>query len=214
MAQYSGANIKFVGSHAGVSIGPDGPSQMGLEDLFLFLAMPEAWVLYPSDAVATEKLVRATARHAGVSYLRTTRGKTPVLYGNDEEFPAGGLKVPRCSANDRALVVAAGITVHEALKAHETLRGRGIAARIIDLYSLQPLPEAELLRHAGECGGRVVVAEDHYGGAISGLVARIVGRVTSLCVRELPRSGKSSELLALMKIDSTAIVQAVSELIN
>ena len=214
MAQYSGANIKFVGSHAGVSIGADGPSQMGLEDLALFLAMPEAMVLYPSDAVACAALVREMARHAGISYLRTTRDKTPVLYGSGEEFPAGGLKVLRHSPSDRVLLAGGGITVHEALKAHEALRGRGIAARVVDLYSLRPLPEAELARHAGECGGRVVVVEDHYGGAIAGLVARVVGKVTSLHVREIPRSGKSGELLALMKIDSAAIVAAVEELLD
>ncbi|MCU0602958.1 MAG: transketolase [Desulfobacterales bacterium] len=214
MAQYSGANIKFVGSHAGVSIGADGPSQMGLEDLAMFLAMPEAMVLYPSDAVATGKLLREMARHQGISYLRTTRDKTPVLYGNEEEFPAGGLKVLRSSASDRALIAAAGITLHEALRAHDILRGQGIAARVIDLYSLQPFPAAELARHARACGGRVVVVEDHYGGAIAGLAARAVGCVTSLHVQQLPRSGSSAELLALMKIDSTAIAQAVKELLS
>lgn len=214
MAQYSGANIKFVGSHAGVSIGADGPSQMGLEDLALFLAMPEAMVLYPSDAVATAKLAREMARHAGISYLRTTRDKTPVLYENGEEFPAGGLKVLRRSGADRALIAGCGITVHESLKAHEILKAKGIAARVLDLYSLRPFPETELARHAGECGGRVVVVEDHYGGAIAGLVARAVGKVTSLHVREIPRSGKSGELLALMKIDAQAIVQAVNDLLS
>lgn len=212
MAQYSGSNIKFVGSHAGVSIGADGPSQMGLEDISMFLAMPEAVVLYPSDAVSCEKLVREMARHQGISYLRTTRDKTPVLYANDEPFPAGGLKVLRHSDRDRAMIVAAGITVHEALKAHDILKSKGINVRVIDLYSLQPLPAADLSRHAGECGGRVVVAEDHYSGAVAGLVARAVGKVTSLSVRELPRSGTSAELLALMKIDAAAIVAAVEAL--
>ncbi|HOW45668.1 MAG TPA: transketolase [Candidatus Aminicenantes bacterium] len=214
MAQYSGANIKFVGSHAGVSIGADGPSQMGLEDLALFLAMPEAMVLYPGDAVATAKLVREMARHVGISYLRTTRDKTPVLYENGEEFPAGGLKVLRSSPADRALVAGCGITLHEALKAHDALSRRGVAVRVVDLYSLRPLPEAELARHAEECGGRVVVAEDHYGGVIAGLVAGVVGKVASLHVREIPRSGTSGELLALMKIDSAAIVAAVEELLD
>jgi transketolase len=214
MAQYSGANVKFVGSHAGVSIGADGPSQMGLEDLALFLAMPEALVLYPSDAVACAALVREMARHAGISYLRTTRDKTPALYGNGEEFPAGGLKVLRRSPSDRALLAGCGITVHEALKAHEALRVRGVAVRVVDLYSLQPLPEAELARHAAECGGRVVVAEDHYGGIVAGRVARTVGRVSSLHVRGLPRSGTGAELLALMNIDSAAIVAAVEDLLG
>lgn len=214
MAQYSGANVKFVGSHAGVSIGADGPSQMGLEDLALFLAMPEALVFYPADAVATAALVREMARHAGIAYLRTTRDKTPVLYGSGEEFPAGGLKVPRRSPADRALVVGCGITLHEALKAHDALRARGVAVRVVDLYSLQPFPEAELARHAGECGGRVVVAEDHYGGAVAGRVAQAVGKVTSLHVRELPRSGTGAELLALMRIDAQAIIQAVNALLR
>ncbi len=214
MAQYSGANIKFVGSHAGVSIGADGPSQMGLEDLALFLAMPEAMVLYPSDAVATAKLVHEMTRHSGISYLRTTRDKTPVFYENGEEFPAGGMKIARRSLRDQVLVVAAGITVHEALKASAALQGDGIAARVADLYSLRPLPEAELARHAGECGGRVVVAEDHYGGAIAGLVARVVGKVTSLHVREVPRSGTSAELLALMKIDAGAIAAACRAMVR
>lgn len=214
MAQYSGSNIKFVGSHAGVSIGADGPSQMGLEDLSMFLAMPGALVLYPSDAASTAKLLRETARHVGISYLRTTRDKTPVLYGSGEEFPAGGLKVLRRSDHDQALVVACGITVHEALKAHDTLKDKGVAARVIDLYSLQPLPAADLARQAASCGGKVVVAEDHYGGAVAGLVARAVGRVTSLHVREIPRSGKSSELLALMKIDHEAIAHAVEDMVD
>ncbi len=214
MAQYSGANIKFAGSHAGVSIGADGPSQMGLEDLSIFLAMPGALVLYPCDAPSTAKLLRETARHVGISYLRTTRDKTPVLYGSEEEFPCGGLKVLRRSDHDQALIVACGITVHEALKAHGILKGKGIAARVIDLYSLQPLPEADLELQATECGGKVVVAEDHYGGAVAGLVARAVGKVTSLHVREIPRSGTSAELLALMKIDHEAIAQAAEGLVR
>jgi transketolase len=214
MAQYSGANIKFVGSHAGVSIGADGPSQMGLEDISIFLDMPGAMVLYPCDAVATARLVREMARHDGISYLRTTRDKTPVLYGNDEEFPAGGLKVLRRSASDRALIAACGITVHEALKAHDALKNRGVATRVVDLYSLQPLPEAELLRHAGECGQRVAVIEDHYGGAVAGRVALAIGKVSSLHVRGIPRSGSGPELLALMKIDANAIINAVEELLK
>jgi len=214
MAQYSAANIKFVGSHAGVSIGADGPSQMGLEDLSMFLAMPQAMVLYPSDAVACEKLVKEMAQQTGIAYLRCTRDKTPVLYRNDEGFPLGGLKVLRQTPGDRVLVIAAGITVHEALKAHQILKNKGISARVIDLYSLRPLPEADLVRHAGECTGKVIVAEDHYGSAIASIVSLAVGKVTSLCVREIPRSGRSAELLALMKIDHAAIAQAVEELLK
>jgi transketolase len=208
MAQYSGANIKFVGSHAGISIGADGPSQMGLEDLSIFLAMPEALVLYPSDAVSCEKLVKEMARHQGISYLRTSRDKTAVLYDNDEEFPVGGLKVLRQSPRDQVLVVGAGITAHEALKAHDILKSKGITIRVIDLYSLQPLAEADLVRHAGECGGKVVVAEDHYGGVIASLISRTVGKVVSLHVKEIPRSGQSAELLRKYGIDSQAIIAA------
>jgi len=214
MAQYSGANIKFVGSHAGVSIGADGPSQMGLEDLSIFLAMPKAMVLYPSDAVACDRLVREMARHQGIAYLRTSRDKTAVLYGNGEEFPIGGLKVLRQTSSDQVLIIAAGITAHEALKAHAVLKKKGIAARVIDLYSLRPLPEADLVRHAGECAGKVIVAEDHYGSAIASLVSLVVGKVTSLCVREIPRSGKSAELLTLMAIDHKAIAGAAEALLD
>ena len=214
MAQYSGSNIKFVGSHAGVSIGADGPSQMGLEDISMFLAMPQAMILYPSDAVSCEKLVREIARHAGISYLRTTRDKTAVLYGNDEEFPVGGLKVLRQSPRDQALIVAAGITVHEALNAHETLKGKGIAARVIDLYSIKPCDEAGLLRHAGECGGRVIVVEDHYCAAIGAVVSQVLGKVTRLCVKDIPRSGRSAELLGLFGIDYRAIAVAVEAVIE
>jgi transketolase len=209
MAQYSRSNIKFVGSHAGVSIGADGPSQMGLEDISLFQAMPRAVILYPSDAVSCAKLVREMARHQGISYLRTTRDQTAVLYENSEEFPIGGLKVLRRSPHDQALIVAAGITVHEALEAHDLLAGKGIQTRVIDLYSIKPLDEEGLIRNAGECADKVIVVEDHYGGAVAGRIAQVLGRVTSLCVKDIPRSGKSAELLALMGIDHAAIAQAV-----
>ena len=157
MAQYSGSNIKFVGSHAGVSIGADGPSQMGLEDISMFLSMPEAVIFYPSDAVSTEKLLREMARHNGISYLRTTRDKTAVLYGNDEEFPAGGLKVLRRSARDRALVVAAGITVHEALKAHALLKAGDRRPRRRPLFVAAPAASgaaAARRRVRRQCAGR------------------------------------------------------------
>jgi transketolase len=214
MAQYSGSNIKFVGSHAGVSIGADGPSQMGLEDISMFLAMPQAVILYPSDAVSCEKLVREMAGHQGISYLRTTRDKTAVLYGNDEEFPIGGFKVLKKSAHDQALIIAAGITVHEALKAYDILARKGIKARIIDLYSIQPFNEPGLIRNAGECGDNVIVVEDHYCSAIGAKVSQILGKVTRLCVKDIPRSGKSAELLSLFGIDHQAIAEAVESIIG
>lgn len=145
MAQYSDANIKFVGSHAGVSIGQDGPSQMGLEDIAMMRSILKSVVLYPSDAVSTEKLVREAAKYKGIVYIRTTRSATPVIYDYDEEFPIGGAKVLRVSDRDLFTVIGAGITLHEALKAYEELKSRGIYIRVIDLYSVKPL-NTEILK--------------------------------------------------------------------
>ncbi|MGM0485067.1 MAG: transketolase, partial [Candidatus Krumholzibacteriota bacterium] len=195
MAAYSKANIKFAGSHAGVSIGQDGPSQMGLEDIPMFSCIPGAMVLYPCDAVSTGKLVREMAKHQGISYIRTTRGKTPVIYDNSEPFPAGKFKVLEESDRDQALVVAAGITVHEALEAHRRLKENGINIRVIDLYSIKPLDEKGLIENAAECENRVIVVEDHYSGGIGAGVAEAVGKIDHLYVRELPRSGSPEELL-------------------
>ncbi len=212
MAQYSRSNIKIAGSHAGISIGPDGPSQMGLEDIPLFLSMPEAFVLYPSDAVSAEHLVDAMAKHTGISYLRLTRDKTPVIYNGTETFPPGGLKVLRQDDRDRVLIVAAGITVHEALKAHEMAQERGIRTRVIDLYSIKPFDREVLAGHARECLGNVIVVEDHYCSAIGDLVSAAVGSVCCLCVKEIPRSGRREELLERYGIDAPAIVSAVEQM--
>ena len=144
MSAISQANIKYAGSHCGVSIGEDGPSQMGLEDIAMFRAIPEAVVLYPSDAVSAERLVAEAAAHEGIVYLRTSRPKTSILYDADENFPIGGSKVVRQSDVDKVTVVAAGVTIHEALKAHETLQAEGIAIRVIDLYSIKPIDTAAL----------------------------------------------------------------------
>ena len=209
MAAYSRANIKFVGSHAGVSIGQDGPSQMGLEDIPMFSCIPEAMVLYPCDAVSTGKLVREMAKHQGISYLRTTRGKTPVIYDNGESFPAGKFKLLEESDHDEALVVAAGITVHEALKAHARLKKEGIYIRIIDLYSIKPLDKKGLIENAAECQNRVIVVEDHYSGGIGAEVAGAVGKIDHLYVRQLPRSGMPEYLLRKYWIDSSAIIRVV-----
>ena len=209
MAQYSNANIKFVGSHAGVSIGNDGPSQMGLEDISMFLSMPDSVILYPSDAVSAENLTKEMLKHRGISYLRTTREKTPVLYRNDEKFKIGGLKVLKKSNKDRALVIAAGITVHEALKAHEKLLKKGISIRIIDLYSVKPFDAKELLKNAKECKNRVIVVEDHYFGGIGNAVSPVLGKIEHLHVKEIPRSGMPGELMEKYEIDSSAIVKKV-----
>ena len=157
MAAYSLSNIKLCGSHVGVSIGEDGPSQMGLEDLAIFRPIPGCVVLYPSDAFSAEACVREMARHKGMAYLRTTRPATPLIYGRDEVFPIGGSKTLRRSPGDAATVVAAGITVFEALKASDELKKEGLAVRVIDAYSVQPLDRDGIARAAAETGGRVVV---------------------------------------------------------
>jgi len=218
MAGISRANLKLAGSHAGVSIGEDGPSQMGLEDLAMMRAVAGATVLYPADAVATERLVALAAAHTGIVYLRTTRPKTPILYPNDEEFTIGGCKVLRAGDDDRLTIVAAGITVHEALRAHATLAERGIAVRVIDLYSIEPLDRDALLAAARETEHRLLVVEDHYpaggiGEAVSAAVAAEGVAVHALAVRTLPRSGPGDALLARHGIDADAIVESVRALV-
>src|SRR5918999_241054 len=198
MAAISGANIRLSGSHAGVSIGEDGPSQMALEDLAMMRAVHGSTVLQPSDAVSAEHLVELAAHTAGIVYIRTSRPKTPVLYGNDETFAAGGSKTLRSSAKDHVTLVGAGITLHEALAAHAVLAREGIAARVIDLYSLQPLDVDTLRRAAAETRGLVAV-EDHgpHGGlgeAVAGVLAGSA-RIERLGVSQIPRSGKPAELI-------------------
>jgi transketolase len=216
MSQYSYANIKFCGSHAGVSIGEDGSSQMGLEDLAMFRVILGSVVLYPSDAVSTEKLVKAMAEHRGICYLRTTRNSTPILYRNDEAFWIGGSKVLRSSAKDAAAVVAAGITVHEALKAYEELKKQGILIRIIDLYSVKPV-DVRTLREAADAAGRIITVEDHFAeGGIADAVRTALSKdpvpVHALAVRAMPKSGKPDELLEYEGISWKAIVEAVKEM--
>lgn len=209
MAQYSFSNIKFAGSHSGVSIGQDGPSQMGLEDIPMFLNIPGAAVLYPSDAVSAEYLVKETAKFKGISYLRTTREKTKVIYKNGEKFPLGKFKVWSESKKDKALVIAAGITLQEALKAQEILKERNCPIKVIDLYSLKPLDEESLIAEARECGNNVIVVEDHYCSGLGFAVSAVLGRVKNLCVEKIPESGKPGELMKKYGIDADAIVKAI-----
>ena len=214
MAGISTVNIKLTGSHAGVSIGEDGPSQMALEDLAMMRAVPNAVVLYPCDAVSTERLVVEMARHQGIAYMRTSRPKTPVTYGPDESFPIGGSKVLRRSANDAAVVVGAGVTVFEALKAHDELQRAGIAIRVIDAYSVQPIDAATLRTAAREAGGVVITVEDHYaagglGDAVAEALAPDGVAVQRLAVREIPRSGEPDELLDKFGISARQIAEAV-----
>ena len=217
MSQYSDANIKIVGSHAGVSIGQDGPSQMGLEDLAAFRTILNGVVLYPSDAVSTENLVEAAAEHRGIVYIRTTRMGTPIIYDQNEKFPIGGCKVLKKSEQDAATVIGAGVTVHEALEAYEILKKDGISIRVIDLYSVKPVDGATLKRAAAETG-RLITVEDHYpeGGiadAVREALATAGFAVYALAVRKKPKSGKPDELLSFEEIDHTAIVKKVKEII-
>jgi len=217
MAAISQLNIKMAGSHAGVSIGEDGPSQMALEDLAMMRAQPNVAVLYPSDGVSTERLIERMAYHQGPVYMRTTRPKTPVIYGPDETFEIGGLKVLRESDSDVATVVGAGVTLFEALKAYDELKEQGVSIRVIDLYSLQPIDAATLLRCARETKGRLITVEDHYacgglGDAVASAVAAGGFAVHRLAVREIPRSGTPAELLDRYGISARHIVAAVRSL--
>jgi transketolase len=212
MARISQANIKFVGSHCGVSIGQDGPSQMGLEDIAMFRAIPDSVVLYPSEAVSTEHLVALIADHRGISYLRTTRPKAPVLYPSDEHFEIGGSKVVRSSPSDQATIVGAGVTLHEALKAQAVLEEEGLNVRVIDAYSVKPI-DVETLEKAAKETGHIVVVEDHYwDGGVGDAVLDAIGnkaRVHKIAVRGVPRSGGPEELIEAYGIGAATIAERV-----
>lgn len=218
MCQYSNANIKFVGSHAGVSIGEDGPSQMALEDIAMFRSILDAVVLYPADAVSTERLVEAAAGHTGLVYLRTTRGATPVIYNAHDTFAIGGSRVVHSSTADVGTLVAAGITLYEALQAWETLKKDGIHVRVIDLYSVQPADEETLRRAAAETRF-IITVEDHYpaggiGETVRSVLSEIAIPVYMLAVRKRPMSGKPEELLIYEEISKSAIIKKVQEAIE
>lgn len=214
MAGISMLNIKVCGSHAGVSIGEDGPSQMALEDLSMARGVPNCTVLYPSDAVCAERLVAVAAATHGPVYIRSSRPKTPVIYGNDEVFVAGGSKTVRQSAADVATVIGAGVTLFEALKAHDLLAKDGIAIRVVDAYSIQPIDRAAMIAAGKATKGRLITVEDHYapgglGDAVSEAVWDQGFTVQRLAVREIPRSGEPDELLERYGISAAAIVKAV-----
>jgi transketolase len=226
MAAISRANLRLCGSHCGVSIGQDGPSQMALEDLAMFRAVYGSTVLYPSDAVSTAHLVKTMADMNGITYLRTTREKTPILYKNDDQFPVGGSKTLRSSDKDQATIIAAGITIHEALKAYEELKAQGINVRVIDAYSVKPLDRHTVRKAASETG-KIVVVEDHWpegglGDAIldafsesgtelgkkNGAVVK-PPHVVKLAVQGMPGSGTPAELLDAAGISASHIVKAI-----
>jgi transketolase len=222
MASISQANIRLSGSHAGVEIGADGPSQMALEDLAMMRAVQDSTVLYPSDGTSTTALVTAMADRSGVVYMRTTRGAYPVLYDADEVFPIGGSKLLRSGDADAVTLIGAGVTLHECLAAADRLAGDGLAARVIDLYSIKPIDRDTIHAAAAATGGRLVVAEDHHQeGGIGEAVAETLREgsactphIAHLAVRELPGSGTSAELLAAAGIDAEHIANAARDLLD
>lgn len=214
MASISGSGINLVGSHAGSAIGQDGPSQMGLEDLAMFRSVYGSTVLYPCDANQTAKLVATMADLDGIRYLRTSRGAAPVIYGPDEEFPVGGSKVLRSSDEDRLTVVAAGVTLHEALKAADALAEDGIRIRVVDLYSVKPVDRRTLYRAAEETGCLLTVEDHHEEGGLGDAVAEAFGdgrpvpRLVRLAVRTMPGSAAPDQQLHAAGIDAEAIAAA------
>jgi transketolase len=221
MAGVSQVSIRLSGSHAGCEIGADGPSQMALEDIASLRAVHTSTVLYPSDAVSTAKLVAQMADLRGISYIRTTRGSYPVLYGNDEQFPIGGSKVVRQSPGDVVTLIGAGVTLHACIAAAERLSKSDISCRVIDLYSVKPIDIATLRAASEATAGRLVVVEDHYPeGGLGAAVMEALAleenppRVTHLAVRDLPGSASPEDLMAAAGIDADAIVAAVNTLIG
>ncbi|HEX9056005.1 MAG TPA: transketolase [Ktedonobacterales bacterium] len=226
MAAISQANIKLCGSHAGVSIGEDGPSQMALEDLAMMRAVHGSTVLYPCDGNQTAQLVAEMADQTGIVFLRTTREKTPVIYRPDDKFPIGGSKVIRTSDHDQVAIIGAGITLHEAVKAYDQLKSEGITVRVIDAYSVKPIDTKTLQQAARETGGKLVVVEDHWfeGGLGDAVLDAFAGnedtptselpRVLKLAVRKMPGSGKPDLLMDAAGITASHIVAAVRRLLG
>jgi len=220
MAAISDADLKLCGSHVGVSIGPDGPSQMALEDIAAFRAVLDSVVLYPSDANQTVQLIDAMRLHRGFTYMRTTREKTPVIYGPEESFEVGGSRTLRSSDEDAVTLIGAGITLHECLAAADELAGRGISVRVIDLYSVKPV-DADALLGAATDTQALVTVEDHWAeGGIGETVAGVLAAagaatpLVSLAVSERPGSGTPEALLAAAGIDAAHVVAAVESTLS
>ncbi|XP_064473208.1 transketolase-like isoform X2 [Ornithodoros turicata] len=215
MGAISQANIKCVGSHAGVSIGEDGPSQMALEDLAMFRTIPNSVVFYPSDAVSCERACELAANYRGITFIRTSRPETPILYKNDEHFEIGKAKVVLQSHNDKVLIISSGVTLHEAVKAAELLKKEGINVRVMDLFTLKPIDGAGILTHAAASGRRILTVEDHYpeGGIFEAVCSAVSLErdviVKRISVTDIPRSGKSRELLAKYSLTDECIADAV-----
>lgn len=220
MGAISQTNVNFVGSHCGVSIGEDGPSQMGLEDIAMFRTIPGSTVFYPSDAVSTERAVELAANTSGVCFIRTSRPNTAVIYENNQKFEVGKAHVVRQSTNDKVLLIGAGITLYEALTAATELEKSGIKARVLDPFTVKPLDKVSILENAKAVGGRIVVVEDHYkegglGEAVMHAVAehpRIV--VKHLAVQKVPRSGPPTVLIDQFGLSARHIIKAVDDVLK
>jgi len=214
MAALSSGNFTLCGSHAGVSIGEDGASQMGLEDITLFRTLIDSKIFYPSDAISTERLVKLASTEKGIKYIRTTRGKTPVIYSEKEKFELGDFKVLKKSGRDKVVLVGSGITLHECLKAHEKLK---IETAVIDLYCVKPFDSKKFIKFVKGHGGKIVAVEDHYAaGGVGEMLAEELEntniKIKHLAVREIPHSGKSGELLKKYGIDYSAVVRAARKI--
>ncbi|KAL7307393.1 hypothetical protein TKK_0000578 [Trichogramma kaykai] len=220
MGAISQTNVNFVGSHCGVSIGEDGPSQMALEDIAMFRSIPGSTVFYPSDAVSTERAVELAANTQGICFIRTSRPATPVIYKNDEPLAIGKGKLVLKHDNDQALVIGAGITLHESIKAADIVAKMGINVRVIDPFTVKPIDKELIIEHARACGGKIVVVEDHYmqgglGEAVLEAVAEEAGIVVrKVAVKEMPRSGKPDELLRRYGIDADSIAKQVENFVR
>lgn len=210
----SSANLTLCGSHAGVSIGEDGPSQMGLEDIALFRSLPDSVVFYPSDAVSTQKIINLCYRLKNIKYIRTTRPKTPVIYKNSETFKIGDFKILKESSTDKAVLIGAGITLHESLKAYESLKEKKKNVAVIDLYCIKPLNEGKLINFVKKHGNHIILAEDHYkeggiGEAVLSVIANENIRFTHLFIEDIPHSGTGDQLLEKYNLDWRSIMKAV-----
>lgn len=220
MGAISQTNVNFVGSHCGVSIGEDGPSQMGLEDIAMFRTIPGSTVFYPADAVSAERAIELAANTKGICFVRTSRPATAVIYENEEPFAVGKGKVVKSSPKDQVLVVGAGVTLYEALKAADELSKVGVNVRVIDPFTIKPLDAQLIVKNAKEVGGRIVTVEDHY--AEGGLGEAVLSAVAlernvvvkKLAVTEVPRSGPPNVLLDKYGISANKIVVAVQEILK
>lgn len=218
MSALSNPNFTICGSHCGVSIGEDGPSQMGLEDIAMFRSTPNSIIFYPSDAISTEKLVYLAHKTSGLKYIRTTRPKTPVIYKPEDKFPIGEFKIIRETPEDKIVLVGAGITLHEALKAHEALKKEGIFSSVIDLYCIKPFNSEAFINFVKSHGNKVVVAEDHYPeGGIGEMILHSLENsgiiIKTLAVYQIPHSGKKDELLEKYEINAKAIANEARKIV-